>query len=147
MSFTCINCGFRILNRALGTKHRNHCPHCLHSRHLDVRPGDRQAACGQAMPPIGLAFKDEGGKKVGELCLVHYCPRCHIVSKNRLAGDDEADLVLDIYHRSLTTAVSSDLLALLKTAGIRILDDSDKKEVYTQLYGRPFAEKMLQGKI
>ena len=31
-----------------GTQHRNHCPNCLTSLHLDNEPGDRAANCGEA---------------------------------------------------------------------------------------------------
>ena len=37
--FTCENCGKHVPK--LGYSCRNHCPYCLHSKHVDVNPGDR----------------------------------------------------------------------------------------------------------
>ena len=45
-SFQCGHCGVDVSLDAPGTSHRNHCPHCLWSRHLDRNvPGDRKAGC------------------------------------------------------------------------------------------------------
>ncbi len=41
--FICENCGNKI--EKLGYTCRNHCPTCLHSKHVDVNPGDRQEEC------------------------------------------------------------------------------------------------------
>jgi hypothetical protein len=38
--FTCLHCKLRVPGQAWGTKHRNHCPACLWSRHVDITPGD-----------------------------------------------------------------------------------------------------------
>ena len=40
-SFTCRNCGRLVVSAGAGSSHRNHCPNCLASLHLDVEPGDR----------------------------------------------------------------------------------------------------------
>ncbi|MET1001543.1 MAG: RNHCP domain-containing protein, partial [Acidimicrobiia bacterium] len=48
-SFRCRRCGLDVSYDAPGTAHRNHCPNCLWSRHVDDRPGDRAAECGSAM--------------------------------------------------------------------------------------------------
>ncbi|MDD5840828.1 MAG: RNHCP domain-containing protein, partial [Gemmiger formicilis] len=37
-----------------GTQHRNHCPNCLTSLHLDNEPGDRAADCGGQMEPVAV---------------------------------------------------------------------------------------------
>ena len=37
--FICENCGKKV--KKLGYTCRNHCPYCLHSKHVDVNPGDR----------------------------------------------------------------------------------------------------------
>ena len=38
--FTCLHCGKTVSLKAHGTEHRNHCPHCLWSLHVDDLPGD-----------------------------------------------------------------------------------------------------------
>ncbi|WP_293895481.1 RNHCP domain-containing protein, partial [Sphaerochaeta sp. UBA5856] len=52
--FICVHCGMPVSGLAWGTKHRNHCPHCLYSRHVDMRPGDRACLCKGTMQPIAL---------------------------------------------------------------------------------------------
>ena len=43
---TCANCG-KVFDLSLkGSKHRDHCPHCLCSLHVDTKPGVRKAWCG-----------------------------------------------------------------------------------------------------
>lgn len=52
--FTCKNCGRLVVETGAGTKHRNHCPYCLTSQHLDDEPGDRAANCGGVMEPVAV---------------------------------------------------------------------------------------------
>jgi RNHCP domain len=82
--FRCRHCRLDVPATAPGTKHRNHCPSCLWSRHVDAGvPGDRAAVCAGAMEPIGVAVHGDG-----EWALVHRCTGCGAVSVNRIAGDD-----------------------------------------------------------
>lgn len=75
-----------------GGKHRNHCPYCLYSQHVDGRvPGDRASACGGSMAPVG-AFRRRNGEHV----LVHRCLSCRFERYNRIAGDDYFELVLSL---------------------------------------------------
>ena len=46
-SFPCENCGKMITPEGAGTHHRNHCPYCLCSIHVDNEPGDRIRVNGQ----------------------------------------------------------------------------------------------------
>ena len=83
-SFRCRRCRLDVSTAAPGTKHRNHCPNCLWSLHVDDDvPGDRAADCAGSMEPIGVAVRDEG-----EWALVHRCTACSTVHVNRIAGDD-----------------------------------------------------------
>ena len=82
--------------QAPGTAHRNHCPNCLWSRHVDNRPGDRAADCGAAMEPMAIAVR--GG---GEWVIVHRCRGCDEVHLNRSAGDDSPLLLLRLALRPL----------------------------------------------
>lgn len=43
--FTCKVCGREIIPYGAGSEHRNHCPNCLSSLHVDDEPGDRAAGC------------------------------------------------------------------------------------------------------
>ena len=40
-SFTCKVCGRLCTPQNAGSDHRNHCPNCLASLHVDDEPGDR----------------------------------------------------------------------------------------------------------
>jgi RNHCP domain len=83
-TFRCGHCRLDVPMDAPGTRHRNHCPTCLWSRHLDDRiPGDRAAGCEGAMEPIAVSVRREG-----EWAIVHRCGACDTVHVNRVAGDD-----------------------------------------------------------
>lgn len=83
-SFRCSQCGLDVSGHAPGTAHRNHCPNCLWSRHLDDdSPGDRAADCGSRMEPIAICVRGDG-----EWVLVHRCTGCSMLHLNRTAADD-----------------------------------------------------------
>lgn len=82
-SFRCRNCGLDVPVDAPGTAHRNHCPTCLWSKHVDNTPGDRRADCGSTMEPIAIHVRGDG-----EWTLVHRCSGCRTIHLNRIAGDD-----------------------------------------------------------
>lgn len=42
-TFTCKVCGRLCTPQEAGSDHRNHCPNCLSSLHVDIEPGDRAA--------------------------------------------------------------------------------------------------------
>lgn len=86
--FICENCDKKVLFDAPGTRNRNHCPFCLFSKHIDNAIGDRSASCGGLMQPVGKIYKPDG-----EEVLVHKCRKCGKIRKNRIAGDDDWDLV------------------------------------------------------
>jgi hypothetical protein len=96
--FRCRHCRTMIGPVPSGGRHRNHCPVCLHSRHVDAQvPGDRLSPCGATMAPIGHFTRPNG-----EYGLVHRCLACGVRRQNRIAADDDFDLVLalpDMTHR------------------------------------------------
>jgi hypothetical protein len=81
---------------AAGTRHRNHCPLCLWSVHLDERPGDRASACRGGMEPIAIWVRGDG-----EWALVHRCGGCFAVRVNRIAGDDNEYALLRLAARPM----------------------------------------------
>ena len=88
--FRCRHCRAFVVPVPSGGRHRNHCPACLHSRHVDDRlPGDRASPCGGTMAPIGAFVRPNG-----EHTLVHRCLNCGIERHNRIAADDDFALVL-----------------------------------------------------
>jgi hypothetical protein len=83
-SFKCVHCRAFIGPTISGGKHRNHCPLCLYSRHVDGgRPGDRASDCGAKMAPIARFTRPNG-----EPMIVHRCLGCGFERNNRLAADD-----------------------------------------------------------
>lgn len=140
--FQCIHCKSPVSLEASGTRHRNHCPVCLWSRHVDDRKGDRAARCGTSMIPIGLTFKKEGidkykkTPKQGEAMLIHQCVRCGRISINRLAGDDNSAAVMRIFYHSLD--MPAYLREKLLKQNIIPLSEKDRAELQKQLGIRNF---------
>ncbi len=95
-SFTCRVCGFTVTPEDAGTSHRNHCPKCLSSVHLDNEPGDRASDCGGVMDAISVWVK-----KNGEWALIHRCRDCGTLSSNRIAADDNQMLLMSIAVKPL----------------------------------------------
>jgi hypothetical protein len=137
--FLCKHCkAFVSSSRALsGVQNRNHCPYCLHSRHLDLyKAGDRLSACKSIMKPIGLttkASKKKYGENRGELMLVHMCIECNSFSINRLAADDDFHAVADLFRCSLR--MEDALQQRLKETGICIMDAAGISTLQAQLFG------------
>jgi RNHCP domain len=98
LSFRCAHCRIDVPTDAPGTRHRNHCPSCLWSRHVDARPGDRAMSddCGSAMEPIAISVRGKG-----EWVLIHRCMGCGELKSNRAAGDDSPLLLLRLAVRPL----------------------------------------------
>lgn len=127
----------------IGTRHRNHCPECLWSLHVDEKiSGDRKAKCQGQMEPIGLTFKNEGLDKYGqsrqgELMIIHSCNSltggCGKISINRIAGDDEVKIIESLFKKS---AGDHQLRKKLEEDMIKLLGEEDQDEVKSQLYGK-----------
>ncbi|CAM3205768.1 RNHCP domain-containing protein [Stackebrandtia soli] len=79
--FVCAHCGEAVKALTNGS-YRNHCPFCLHSRHVDEMPGDRAADCGGVMEPVELRHKPGKGLQIRFRCL-----ECGAESFNRVATD------------------------------------------------------------
>ena len=91
-AFKCRQCRRFIGALPSGGSHRNHCPFCLYSLHVDDRKtGDRQSICRSRMEPIG-SFQRRNGEHV----LVHRCLGCGFERFNRIAADDDFELVLSL---------------------------------------------------
>lgn len=135
--FTCKNCGRYVSARTAvsGVVNRNHCPYCLHSRHVDLfEAGDRLCACKGVMAPVGLTVKRSRDKYArglqGELMLVHRCQTCGGLSINRIAADDDAIRILE----SLSQCPEN-LLEQSQIHEIQILTNADIALVESRLYG------------
>lgn len=94
--FTCRVCARTIVPQGAGSAHRNHCPNCLTSLHVDITPGDRQSDCGGIMDAIALWVR-----KNGESAVIHRCRRCGALSSNRVAADDNPMKLMSIALKPL----------------------------------------------
>lgn len=93
-TFICKNCGRTVVPEGAGSNHRNHCPYCLYSQHLDNEPGDRSADCGGIMEPVAVWVR-----KNGEWAVIHRCRICGAMSSNRIAADDNPMKLMSIAMR------------------------------------------------
>ena len=59
-TFTCKVCGRLCTPEKAGSDHRNHCPNCLSSLHVDIEPGDRESDCGGIMEPVAVWVRRGG---------------------------------------------------------------------------------------
>jgi len=87
--FACEHCGTAVS----GSGYTNHCPTCLWSKHVDIHPGDRAAACGGMMKPVAL----EGSSP--EYRIVHQCEECAIERRNTAASNDGVEALAALAGR------------------------------------------------
>lgn len=85
--FECENCGKFVTK--LGYSCRNHCPYCLHSKHIDINPGDRQENCHGILEPISIEIDSKKG-----YVIIFKCKKCGKVVKNKAAEDDNIDEII-----------------------------------------------------
>ncbi|HEX6291111.1 MAG TPA: RNHCP domain-containing protein [Herpetosiphonaceae bacterium] len=139
-AFQCLNCQQYVCCDPLlaGVQNRNHCPACLWSRHLDWKiAGDRRSACRAAMQPIGLTTKHSRNKyaqeRDGELMLIHRCTGCATIVINRIAGDDSAAAIIELFDDSCASLAG--IRADLAMRGVCALATADRDLVRRRLFG------------
>jgi hypothetical protein len=103
--FKCGHCKTFVGPPISGGRHRNHCPLCLYSKHVDRAPGDRKNECRSLMEPIGTAFR-----RNGEQVIVHRCLGCGEVRYCRAAADDHLLICMRLPPMELPTRVQSEEL-------------------------------------
>ncbi len=90
--FRCRHCRIMVGPVISGGSHRNHCPNCLYSLHVDGKTsGDRLSDCRSLMAPVGLFTRPSG-----EEVIVHRCLGCGFERYNRVAADDNSLVVDDL---------------------------------------------------
>ena len=87
--FICEVCGEQV--KALGYTARDHCQHCLSSKHVDNNPGDRANNCHGVLKPIAIEPAKKGNYKI-----VYSCETCSSIKRNITASDDNMDLIIKI---------------------------------------------------
>ena len=86
--FICENCNKEV--NKLNYTARDHCPHCLYSKHVDINPGDRLNNCHGLLVPIGIE------KYKNTYKIIYKCNKCQILHKNIMASDDNFDLIIKL---------------------------------------------------
>ena len=87
--FLCGHCGADVK----GSGYTNHCPKCLWSKHVDINPGDRAAACGGMMRPVSVS---ESG---GEYKILQRCAKCGFERHNKVIKEDDFDAVVALARK------------------------------------------------
>ena len=95
-SFICAHCGREIHPEGAGSNHRNHCPYCLYSLHVDEEAGDRSSSCRGEMEPIAIVSREDG-----DWSILHRCKRCGKLNLNRALADDNPVLLTSLAARPL----------------------------------------------
>jgi hypothetical protein len=91
-AFKCHSCKAFIGMPLTGGRHRNHCPNCLWSLHVDLKtPGDRASDCRSLMEPVGVV-----ARRNGEQAVIHRCRGCGIDRHCRVAADDNPLLLMKL---------------------------------------------------
>lgn len=88
-TFSCVRCGLTVSAAAPDGNLRNHCPSCLHSRHVIDH-------CHGRMAPIAVAVP-----RTGDWMLVHRCVRCDELTSSPVHGDDNQLVLMRIAVRPL----------------------------------------------
>ena len=86
--FNCEHCG--IMVPKLNYTARDHCNHCLYSKHVDIMPGDRKNNCLGLLKPIDIEKYRDTYK------IIYECEKCHQKHKNIMADDDNLDLIIEL---------------------------------------------------
>lgn len=81
--FVCKHCKRVVNPEPYGSQHRNHCPWCLWSLHVDNQPGDRASCCRGQMEAVAVWVRQDG-----EWAIIHRCQGCGVLKSNRIASDD-----------------------------------------------------------
>ena len=87
-NFICDYCGMNV--DKLNYSARDHCPHCLYSKHVDIMPGDRANSCLGLLKPIGIE------KYKNTYKIIYKCSKCNQLHKNVMANDDNYDLIVKL---------------------------------------------------
>lgn len=95
-SFTCAWCGLTVSAYAADGTRRNHCPSCLHSRHVLDHVEGGPSECHGRMTPIAIAVL-----RTGDWTVVHRCVRCDELTSNPVCGDDNQLILMRMAVRPL----------------------------------------------
>ncbi|MFJ9622625.1 RNHCP domain-containing protein [Streptomyces sp. NPDC101181] len=82
-TFACAWCGLTVSAYASDGVARNHCPSCLHSRHVLDQVEGGPSDCEGRMSAIAIAVL-----RTGDWRVIHRCVRCDELTSNSVRPDD-----------------------------------------------------------
>jgi len=92
------------------------------------------------MQPIGLTIKRSrnkyAGERDGELMLIHRCTICAKVAINRIAADDCATAIMQIFGSAAQASAACQ--TELDSMGVSMLVTSDAELVSKRLFGKRY---------
>lgn len=95
-TFTCVRCGLTVTETGPDGARRNHCPSCLHSRHVTDHVEGGPSMCHSRMSPIAIAVLRDGAWRV-----IHRCTRCDELTSNPVSPDDNHLILMRMAVRPL----------------------------------------------
>ncbi|MGW5641584.1 RNHCP domain-containing protein [Saccharopolyspora sp. NPDC003752] len=95
-TFTCVRCGLTVSALVPDGGRRNHCPACLHSRHVIDQVEGGPSDCGSRMSPIAIAVL-----RTGDWMLIHRCARCDELTSSPVCADDNQLILMRMAVRPL----------------------------------------------
>ncbi|GAA2071621.1 RNHCP domain-containing protein [Streptomyces albiaxialis] len=95
-TFTCVRCGLTVTRLDPDDRVRNHCPSCLHSRHVTDHVEGGASDCRSRMSPIAIAVLRDGAWMV-----IHRCTRCDELTSNPVSPDDNHLILMRMAVRPL----------------------------------------------
>ncbi|MFE0021091.1 RNHCP domain-containing protein [Amycolatopsis sp. NPDC059021] len=95
-TFACVRCGLTVSAFAADGTRRNHCPSCLHSRHIVDHTDDSPGDCQARMTPIAIAVT-----RGGDWMVIHRCVRCDELTANPICADDNQLILMRMAVRPL----------------------------------------------
>ena len=66
----------------------------MHSKHVDINPGDRSEDCKGLLEPVGMMPDSKKG-----YVIIFKCKKCGMIRKNKAAEDDNMDLLIKLSAR------------------------------------------------
>lgn len=88
-TFICENCGKEV--QKLEYTSRDHCNHCLCSKHVDKDPGDRLETCHGLLRPVNVLVSSKKGEVI-----LYECQKCGARRRNIVAEDDSREEIYNI---------------------------------------------------
>nr|WP_199931447.1 RNHCP domain-containing protein [Streptomyces sp. CB02923] len=95
-TFTCVRCGLTVTTLDPAGNRRNHCPSCLHSRHVRDAVEGGPSTCRSRMSPIAIAVL-----RTGDWMVIHRCTRCDELTSSPVSPDDNQLILMRMAVRPL----------------------------------------------